>query len=123
MWCRASKMSWRAIAQNLGISPGTLWRFAMTDWEPKDNAIRLRLGLPPKLVLAPPCPNCGGAHDPKPCKVDKMTPANRAAVEQFITWARARDTVYLAQPKTGAVYDNRGHEVTARPPVTGERRK
>jgi hypothetical protein len=39
---------WRTIAQDHfeGIKPGTLCRFATTDYDPKDKEIRKILGLP-----------------------------------------------------------------------------
>jgi hypothetical protein len=108
---RASGIPWREIAASLGVKPGTLCRWAKTGWEPADNAIRLRLGLPLKTVEAPPCPKCGGLHLAKRCTADKMAPAYRVEVEKFITWARQREAVYLAQPHPGAVYDKHGHIV------------
>jgi hypothetical protein len=108
---RDAGIPWRKIAANLGVKPGTLCRWAKNGWEPKDNTIRAKLGLPPVLVLAPPCPNCGKAHPPKPCRIDKMAPEVRKEVNKFIDWAIGRGYT-ICPVSSGAVYDKHGRVVT-----------
>jgi hypothetical protein len=86
-----SSKSWRTVSQNLGVARTTLSRFINSDWEPHNNAIRLKLGLPLKEVPAQPCAKCGAVHLAKRCMADKMVPAYRPEVEKFIAWVHQRE--------------------------------
>lgn len=101
MGYRASGMTWSAIAQILDVKPGTLCRWAKNGWEPKDNAIRSKLGLPPKLVLYPPCKRCGQAHATKRCthkptfdeqasKYEAWKVRNQDKLSALVAWAEGK---------------------------------
>ncbi len=47
------RLTWREIADHYGVTGGVVFRIAKTDYEPKKNSIRQKLGLP--LV----CQKCG----------------------------------------------------------------
>ena len=49
--------TWANVGKLYGVNPTTVCRFATTNYEPKDNQIRAKLGL------APICPNCGHIVD------------------------------------------------------------
>ena len=38
--------SWRTVCNALGVSVGVAWRYANTDYEPKDAELRRKLKLP-----------------------------------------------------------------------------
>jgi hypothetical protein len=97
----ASKKTWRAIAKNfVGVKPGTLCRIAHDlAYEPRDPAIRQRLGLPtlPRMVLTPACKKCGEAHPPKRCtkraapiKYELWRAANIDKLNAIVAWAESR---------------------------------
>lgn len=65
MRARARHLSWRAVAREFGISPGTAIRVA-AGYEPKRADIRAALGLP-EYGLAPKCAKCGECHVAKRC--------------------------------------------------------
>lgn len=56
--------SWAHLGAFYGVPKGTLWRIAQTDYEPKDRAIRLRLGLPTRLPAAWVTCECGNEYAP-----------------------------------------------------------
>ena len=47
------RLIWRQVAEIYGVDKAVVYRIATSDYEPKDNLIRAKLGL------APICPNCG----------------------------------------------------------------
>jgi hypothetical protein len=109
--------SWPKVAHYLTkkttghlFSPSLIRRIAKCG-KTAPNSVLNALGLPLRKVLAPPCPNCGQAHAPKPCKVDKMQPGYRLPVEQFIIWAREREAVYGVRPSPEVKYDKHGQVV------------
>lgn len=53
--------SWRDLAKEFRVKPGTLCRIAKHGYEPKKAAIRAALGLP-TLAPAPVCPRHGIVH-------------------------------------------------------------
>ena len=61
---RAKNEKWREIATDYpGVAYGTLSRIVHDDsYEPKDNAIRISLGLPPRAVTVTPCAVCGSTR-------------------------------------------------------------
>ena len=66
---RAKGEKWRAIGLDYpGVKLGTLARIAYDDdYEPKSQAIRAALGLPPRSVTVEPCLHCGQVHTLKRC--------------------------------------------------------
>ena len=60
--------NWRAVGREFGISGGMAFRMAVQKYEPKEAAIRVRLGLA-AMVPAPACAVCGGVHMSKRCTV------------------------------------------------------
>ena len=52
--------TWAAVGAKLGVRPGTCQRVATSDYEPKNAAIRARLGFP-VLVAVAACV-CGEVH-------------------------------------------------------------
>ena len=66
---RAKGEKWRAIGLYYpGVKLGTLARIAYDDaYEPKSQAIRAALGLPPCTVSVEPCTKCGQVHTLKHC--------------------------------------------------------
>ena len=49
--------TWDKVAVAFGVSKGVVYRMATSDYEPKDNGIRAKLGL------APICQKCGELVD------------------------------------------------------------
>jgi len=58
--------NWRAVGREFGISGGMAFRMAVQKYEPKEAAIRVRLGLP-AMAPAPVCMSCGLVHVSKRC--------------------------------------------------------
>ena len=81
-------LSWRKIAlqrEFRGIPYSTLRAVAVEGREPKDEAQRLALGLPPKPVPVYPCPECGHVHKlAKGCE-QKPTPAGMRRLALWVT--------------------------------------
>ena len=68
LWADYARLfTWRAVGAEYGVSVGAVYRLAVLGKEPRDNAIRARLGLP-RLVPVPVCPKCGVVHS-KTCRI------------------------------------------------------
>lgn len=67
---------WKAVAREIGVSSGMAYRVAMTDYDPKDNAIRECLGLPAMAPVSV-CPTCGVVHVKKCPQAPKKPRAPR----------------------------------------------
>ena len=65
---RKSGLIWQEIADRYGVTVGMAYRIAVNGYEPKEAAIRVRLGLPAR-VLTPVCMSCGQVHVSKRCTV------------------------------------------------------
>ena len=65
---RGRKTSYRKIAVLYGVSHAVIHRAAVYGIEPKDNAIRHALGLPPHAVTVAPL-GCGHAPIAKRCPI------------------------------------------------------
>jgi hypothetical protein len=93
-----SGLSWGKIAKMsrfLGVPPGTLYRIATTNYEPKRPEIRKILGLP-IFALAPVCPVCGVVHVAKRC-TEKTKPARKRRSHHEILlerWAKWETMTY-----------------------------
>ena len=62
LWADYARLfTWRAVGAEYGVSVGAVYRLAVLGKEPRDNAIRARLGLP-ALASAPICVKCGMVH-------------------------------------------------------------
>jgi hypothetical protein len=88
--------TWRAVGASQGISGAMAFRIATEYYEPRDQDIRARLGLP-ALDLAPVCPKHGVVHVRKTCpadpakhkRVDDLDPLKITDLESaFITFYR-----------------------------------
>ena len=60
-------MTWKSVGEKYGVSGRVVYRLVVDDKEPRDNAIRARLGLP-ALAPAPVCVRCGVVHS-RMCRV------------------------------------------------------
>ena len=43
--------SWRSVARLVDLAPGTVHRYATTDWIPRRKATRAKLGLDPWIQI------------------------------------------------------------------------
>ena len=75
--------TWRAVAALHGISSGMAFRVGEQGYEPKDAAIRARLGLA-TLKPAPACMQCGEVHPASVCYQRPPAPELRPVT----AWAR-----------------------------------
>lgn len=57
---------WKAVGAENGVSGGMAYRVATSDYEPRDNGIRSKLGLP-VMAPVPVCIHCGVPHVTKRC--------------------------------------------------------
>lgn len=58
--------NWRTVGAEMGISGGMAYRIGVDGYEPKEPAIRVKLGLP-GMAPAPVCLRCGVVHVTKRC--------------------------------------------------------
>ena len=98
LWADYARLfTWRAVGAEYGVSVGAVYRLAVLGKEPRDNAIRARLGLP-ALASAPVCQACGVVPLAKRCPTCRQR-AREAAFErnsqEYDEW-RQIDAVKLA---------------------------
>lgn len=72
----SEKKNWRATAAVFDINPGLAYRIAVQGYEPKNPALRTKLGLS-ALALAPTCTRCGEVHVARRCVSQAHPPARR----------------------------------------------
>jgi predicted RNA-binding Zn-ribbon protein involved in translation (DUF1610 family) len=89
---RIDKLPWREIAKKpdfVGIPAGTLCRISK-GYEPKNNHIRSRLGLP-AMVSTPVCPTCGKVHISKICPMTRKNAPRVKHICENCTWWKVND--------------------------------
>ena len=98
----ARLMTWRAVGAEYGVSAGAVYRLAVSNKEPHDNAIRAAIGLP-ITAPAPVCGKCGVVHLAKRCpkrdrfaenaaEYDAWRAAHAAEIAGIVAWAEGKES-------------------------------
>jgi hypothetical protein len=99
-------LPWRVIAERpeyLGIPPGMLCAISKGR-EPKNNRIRIILGLP-VLAPAPVCPTCGKVHISKICPTTRKKVTRVKHICENCTWWRHGHPLYETNTQKPCVND------------------